>query len=172
MECLTEYETRYGMPDGIPASSSAGFVTYKGSNVGDWESCRSICKSKGAEWWDWNKNLKKCFCKSQQYWEVCTRNRNGAVTSGETTCSSESNQPGKPGDHTHMTSATFSDFRNPFPSHPHWATDFNYKQNSHNLGYFVSLFGTPPPPPTKDVCSPVKSSNHLCHFQPSLPSLD
>ena len=68
MECLTEYETRYGIPDS--ASSRDGFVTYRESNVGDWESCRSICKSKGAEWFDWNNDLKKCFCKSQQYWEM------------------------------------------------------------------------------------------------------
>ena len=88
MECLTEYETRYG----ITASSTAGFVTYTGRNVGDWESCRSICKSKGAEWLDWNSDLKKCFCKSQHYWEVCVRKQHRDVTSGETTCSSEYNQ--------------------------------------------------------------------------------
>ena len=81
MECLTEHQIAYKDPDAL---------VHEQESIGDWKTCRSICQSKGAEWFTWNSDNSKCYCKSKQHWEICVKKSNLEATSGETTCSSES----------------------------------------------------------------------------------
>ena len=86
IECLTEHDTGYSL------KKASYPPIHEENDVGDWESCRSICKSQpNAPWFSYKNFDSTCSCKSKQYWKECTRKQGlTGVTSGETTCTCES----------------------------------------------------------------------------------